>query len=119
MNALGILGIGLALGFVGLLGTAWWMWHLWKRRAQLPTGTKAVAGVVAAAAAYGAVGTAIGIVKAFGAIGGESIDPSQKARVLAEAISEAMNVAALGVIVWIPSVITLLVLMRKLESNSA
>lgn len=119
MDAPGILGIGLALGFVGLLGTAWWMWRLWKRRAELPTGTKLIAGLVAAAAIYGACGTVAGIVKAFGAIGGESIDPSQKARVLAEAISEAMNMAALGIIVWIPSVVTLLVLTRKSESSSA
>jgi hypothetical protein len=30
----------------------------------------------------------------FGAVSGESVDPSQKARILAEGISEAMNVFA-------------------------
>ncbi|HVY32467.1 MAG TPA: hypothetical protein VHB79_38280 [Polyangiaceae bacterium] len=31
------------------------------------------------------------MIKAFGAVGGEGVDPSQKARILAEGISEAMN----------------------------
>ena len=44
----------------------------------------------------GLFGTIIGLIKAFGAVGGESIDPSQKARILAEGISEAMNCTAFG-----------------------
>ena len=39
----------------------------------------------------GLVGTATGATKAFGAVTGEVIDPSQNARQLAEGISEAMN----------------------------
>src|SRR5712692_8671798 len=38
----------------------------------------------------GLFGTITGLIKAFGAVGGESVDPSQKARILAEGISEAM-----------------------------
>jgi biopolymer transport protein ExbB/TolQ len=44
----------------------------------------------------GLFGTIIGLIKAFGAVGGESVDPSQKARILAEGISEAMNCTAFG-----------------------
>jgi biopolymer transport protein ExbB/TolQ len=113
MDVLGIVGIAVVVGFVGLVATAWWMRRLWTRRNELPWGTKTVAGIVGAAAIFGAVGTVIGIVKAFGAIGAESVDPSQKARMLAEAISEGMNMAGLGIIVWIPSVLVLLVLARK------
>ncbi len=46
----------------------------------------------------GLFGTIIGLIKAFGAVGGESVDPSQKARILAEGISEAMNCTAFGLI---------------------
>ena len=73
--------------------------------------TKAVAVIVAASAMAGALGSVLGLVKGFGAVGGESVDPSQKARILAEGISEAMNWTALGFIVWIPSAIALVLLM--------
>jgi len=46
----------------------------------------------------GLFGTIVGLIKAFGAVGGESIDPSQKARILAEGISEAMNCTAFGLL---------------------
>jgi biopolymer transport protein ExbB len=46
----------------------------------------------------GLFGTIVGLIKAFGAVGGESVDPSQKARILAEGISEAMVCTAFGLI---------------------
>jgi biopolymer transport protein ExbB len=46
----------------------------------------------------GLLGTITGLIKSFGAVGGESVDPSQKARILAEGISEAMNCTAFGLI---------------------
>jgi biopolymer transport protein ExbB/TolQ len=46
----------------------------------------------------GLFGTIVGLIKAFAAVGGESIDPSQKARILAEGISEAMNCTAWGLL---------------------
>lgn len=46
----------------------------------------------------GLFGTIVGLIRAFGAVGGESIDPSQKARILAEGISEAMNCTAWGLL---------------------
>jgi biopolymer transport protein ExbB len=46
----------------------------------------------------GLFGTIVGLIKAFGAVGGEAIDPSQKARILAEGISEAMVCTAFGLI---------------------
>jgi hypothetical protein len=50
----------------------------------------------------GLCGTTIGLIKAFGAVGGESVDPSQKARIMAEGISEAMNFTAFGVLALLP-----------------
>lgn len=46
----------------------------------------------------GLFGTIVGLMRAFGAVGGESVDPSQKARILAEGISEAMTCTAFGLL---------------------
>ena len=46
----------------------------------------------------GLFGTIVGLIRAFSAVGGENIDPSQKARILAEGISEAMNCTAWGLL---------------------
>ncbi len=46
----------------------------------------------------GLFGTIIGLIKSFGAVGGESVDASQKARILAEGIAEAMNCTAFGLL---------------------
>lgn len=46
----------------------------------------------------GLFGTITGLIRAFAAVGGESVDPSQKARILAEGIAEAMNCTAFGLI---------------------
>jgi biopolymer transport protein ExbB/TolQ len=108
-----ILFAWLVLAIVGPVATAIWLRRLWKRRTELSAWTKTLAGLLAAAVLFGALGTAIGFVKGFGAVGGESVDPSQKARILAEWISEAMNCAALGLLVGLPSAVALIVLMRK------
>jgi hypothetical protein len=72
--------------------------------APQPAGTKRLlpvfAGTFAALlVAAGALGTCVGLVKGIGAVGGESVDPSQKARILAEGISEAMNYTAMSILV--------------------
>jgi hypothetical protein len=51
----------------------------------------------------GFLGAVIGIIKSCSAVGGESVDPSQKARILAEGISEAMNDAAFAMLVMLVS----------------
>jgi hypothetical protein len=60
----------------------------------------------------GLLGTGIGLVKALGAVGGESIDPSQKARIPAEGISEAMNCSATGLLATIAALIALGLFLR-------
>ena len=119
MGATAFLVAWLVLSFAGAVATAWWVRRLWKRRQQLPSGTRIIAVIVATSSMLGALGTVIGLVKAFGAFGGESVDPSQRARILAEGISEAMNCTALGVIVWVPSVIALLFVTRRRADRSA
>ena len=44
-------------------------------------------------------GTVMGLIKSFHSVGGESVDPSQKARILANGISEAMHCTAFGLAV--------------------
>jgi biopolymer transport protein ExbB/TolQ len=51
----------------------------------------------------------------FGAVAGESVDPSQKARVLAQGISEAMNCTAFGLGVAIIGLIGFAILNGKTQ----
>jgi len=88
------------------------VFRTWKRRKGASLATKLLVAVVAAAAAFGSIGALLGLIRAFGAVGGQSVDPSQKARILAEGISEAMNWTALALVFWVPSVIAALVLSR-------
>jgi hypothetical protein len=94
-------------------------YRLWKRRDEFGFVTKLAAVVVAAFAIACVFGIVAGLIMAFGAIGGEASDPSQKARILAENISRAMNVIALGVIVGVPSAILLYVLTRPRKRSKS
>ena len=51
----------------------------------------------------GLLGTIVGLIKAFSSVAGESVDPAQKARILAEGISEAMNCTAFGLVAAVVS----------------
>jgi len=46
----------------------------------------------------GLFGTIVGLIQSFGSVGAESVDPSQKARILAAGISVAMNCTAFGLL---------------------
>lgn len=63
----------------------------------------------------GLLGTVTGLIMSFGAVSGEGVDPSQKARILAQGISEAMNCTAFGLGVAIISLIGFAVLNGKTQ----
>ena len=63
----------------------------------------------------GLLGTVTGLITSFGAVAGESVDPSQKARVLAQGISEAMNCTAFGLAVAIIGLIGFAILNGKTQ----
>jgi biopolymer transport protein ExbB/TolQ len=110
--------VWLSFGLLGACMTAWLIRRTWKDREQTTLTTKLVVSVVAASALLGAAGTLLGLVKVFGAIGGESVDPSQKARILANGIAEGMNSTALGLAVWVPSVIVAFVIVRARKGKA-
>jgi biopolymer transport protein ExbB len=102
----------LALAIAPLLSTVWLCRRILR---QGPT-SKAVSvflRVVIVFSLVGALGTTLGMIKVFQAVGGESVDPSQKARVLAEGMSEAMSWTAFSALVWVPSTIALVVILRR------
>lgn len=101
--ALGILGVGLAV---------WLLQRTWKRRKTRSPSMTVMAVVIAGAVFLGAFGTLLGLVRAFGAVGVENVDPSQKANMLAEGISEAMNCTALGFAVGVPGTVLAWVMAR-------
>lgn len=55
-------------------------------------------------------GTVMGLIKSFGSVGGDSIDPSQKAHILAAGISEAMHCTALGLFVAVIGLVAFAIL---------
>ena len=63
----------------------------------------------------GLLGTVTGLIMAFGAVSGESVDPSQKARILAQGISEAMNCTAFGLVVAIMALIGFAIMNGKTQ----
>lgn len=63
----------------------------------------------------GLLGTVAGLIMAFGAVGGASVDPSQKATILATGISEAMNCTAFGLAVAIIGLIGFAILNGKTQ----
>lgn len=97
--------IWLVLGVAGTALTLWLVLRTWQRRAHSRAAERWLAAFVAATALVSVLGTLAGLVKAFGAVGGESVDPSQRARILAEGISEAIDYTALALALWIPSAI--------------
>jgi biopolymer transport protein ExbB/TolQ len=117
--AMWVLWMWFGLGLGSMLMLAWWFRRLWRRRRELRLRSWILAVVLAAVALTGGLGTLVGLVMAFGAVGGESIDPSQKARMLAEGISEAMNCTAFGALFGVPSAIVLAFLTRKRRQGSS
>lgn len=58
----------------------------------------------------GLFGTIVGLIKSFGSVGAESVDPANKARILADGISEAMNCTAFGLMTAVFAVMAFAVL---------
>jgi len=112
MYVLWLLGAWLSLAILGIVATALWARRLWLKRGETPRWAGAVAAVIAAAVMFGAIETALGLVKAFGAVGGESVDPELQARILAEGISQAMNCTVFGSGVWLLGLVVLTALSR-------
>ncbi|MBI4701958.1 MAG: MotA/TolQ/ExbB proton channel family protein [Deltaproteobacteria bacterium] len=63
----------------------------------------------------GLLGTVSGLITAFGAVSAKSVDPSQKATILAQGISEAMNCTAFGLGVAIIGLIGFAILNGKTQ----
>jgi biopolymer transport protein ExbB len=63
----------------------------------------------------GLLGTVYGLIESFGAVSGEGVDPSQKARILAAGISEAMHCTFFGLLVAIIGLIGYAVLNGKTQ----
>lgn len=69
---------------------------------------------------WGLFGTIAGLIKSFGSVGAESVDPSQKARILADGIAEAMHCTAFGLATAVFAVIAFALLgawAETLEDN--
>ena len=92
--------------------------RVWKTVPPSAFLTRVIASVAALLVSYAALRSLGGLIKSLTAVGGESIEPSQKARILAEGISEAMNCTAFALVVGVPGVIVIWLLTRKHGADS-
>jgi hypothetical protein len=116
-TVLGMVTGAVAVGLLGGLGAALWLRWLWSRapvsvRSSVPTRHRyAAVCVVWGTFVSGLVGWAMtvrGLLRAFGDVA--SVDPSEKARMLAKGISEAMNATAAGIVIQLLGCVVALVL---------
>jgi biopolymer transport protein ExbB/TolQ len=112
-----IFAVWFLIGITGVATTAWLVLQVWDRRKKHSRTLKALTVVGVAGGACGALGALVGAVKAFRAIYRESVDPMQKARLLAEGISEALNCTAFALLLWFPSMLATLLLLRKARKS--
>jgi len=104
---------------VSVVGVSIWARRM-SRRPEVPRFVSWVAYVFAVPAALAIVfGTGCGVVTSLGAGSGESTEPSQKARALAEGISEFMNCGALGFLIAIVTALWLLFCTWRWRRRSA
>ena len=96
-----------------VISVALWVRWIWMRYQASHRSLIAWMLTTAVLFALGICGMLMGLIKAFGAVGGESIDPSQKARILAEGISEGMNCSVLGLLPLLVMPVVLVVLTWK------
>jgi hypothetical protein len=104
-----------AMGIVFGLLVASVVWTVWmfRRRRQLSGAARGFLYFSTLGLSLGGLGTLVGLIKAFGAVGGESVDPSRKVVILVEGISEAMNGTAFALLLWMLSAIVVAILGRK------
>lgn len=108
----------LAFGVVLPLGTVWMLLRLWRRWQELSLRGRAAAATLGGSALVGAWCTTSGMLTMFGALGGESVDASQRAVVSAAHVPWMANHwLSLAVGLWLPSLIALAVLTRRRVSS--
>ena len=100
-----------ALGITLLMTTGLVLWARWLGRLYgVPRFVRHLAWFFAAVWALGAAWSVMGMLEGFGAISSESVDPSQKARILAEGIAESMNALAISAALLLFGAVVMLVL---------
>jgi hypothetical protein len=115
---MGVLLVWLILWVSAAVAGTCWARRLWTRRKELSLGTRVAAALLAGTTLTAAVGTVVGLAKAFSAVDGETLNPADNARVVAEGISGAMNFTALGIASALLGAVILSLMMRKRGGRS-
>ncbi len=103
----------LALVAIGAWLTTGLALRVWKQGKGVGFGAEIMATLAVASATFCLFATIMGLQKIFGAIVAETVEPAQRARVLAEGISTVMNCTAFALALWIPSFIGAQVMLRR------
>jgi hypothetical protein len=112
----GMLGVLTNLAAIVL----WWAARHGQAVERLRSLQRRAIACAAVAVAGAGLGVLFGLIQAFGAVGGESVDPSQKARILAEGISETFNCVALGLVTTpLPIAALIAIVIRTRRASAA
>ena len=80
---------------------------------QIQRRTSYLSSIANVSTLLGLFGTVVGLIRSFEAVGGNGVAPQQKASLLANGISTAMNATMLGLAVAIPCMIAFSFLMNR------
>lgn len=111
--AVALLAGWLFIGTLGGAATGWLVRHVWKRHPppSFPVRSLAIASVMGTIGSM--LGTAFGVVKVLLAMqAGTTPYSAEHARTFAHGISFAMNSMALGVVVWVPTIVIAVAFLR-------
>jgi len=112
--ALALLAGWLFIGTLGGAATGWLVRHVWRRQPppSFPVRSLAIAAVMGTIGSM--LGTAFGVVKVLLAMqDGTTPHPSERMRTFARGISFAMNSMALGLVVWVPTIVIAVAFLRR------
>jgi len=107
MRGVGIFFVWLLVVMFVATATLWLGARVFRKANAFGAMTKIVASMAAIGAAVALGSTLVGLLRVFVFGGGKSADITQRARFVAESISEAMNCTAFGIVLWIPSFVAL------------
>jgi len=112
--AVALLAGWLFIGTLGGAATGWLVRHVWRRQPPPSFSVRSLAIAAVMGTLGSMLGTAFGVVKALLAMQ-DATTPhsSERARTFARGISFTMNSMALGLVVWVPTIVIAVAFLRR------
>jgi hypothetical protein len=109
-----LLAVWLFLGVVGGTAAGWLARRVWKEGQRSSALQRGLASASIMGTLGSTLGTALGVVQVLLAM--QDLDPSERARSFARGLSIATTSMALGLLVWVPSIVVAAFVLRRERS---